>query len=314
MNFIEKKHILTVAKLTVTIILFYLIINNIDFQKTLVILDNFDVLYFLWAIGLLLLQIIIATFRWRIVLEELNVKLSLTRVLSFLWIGLFFNQALPSSVGGDAFRGYCIYKNGYSISKSSIGVLLDRLFGMVGLLILTVASIPLMFNMIDNQEVQWGSIIVIISVFVVIATSLLLDLLPKKIAHFKIIKGFFAFSKEGRRQIFSLYPGAILILISIVIHFMSIAAMITLGEGLGLNVVWYNMLFIVAFVTLSSAVPISIAGWGVREGIMVVGLGYLGVIPEQALVLSILYGVLMLTSSLPGLIIRYINDHSTNEK
>jgi glycosyltransferase 2 family protein len=313
-NSIEKKHILIVVKLTVTIILFYLIIKNIDFQKILVILDNFDALYFLWAMGLLLFQIIIATFRWRIVLEELSVKFSLTRVLSFLWVGLFFNQALPSSVGGDAFRGYCIYKNGYSIRKSSIGVLLDRLFGMVGLLLLTVASLPLMFNMVDSKEVQWGSIIVILSAFVVIAAALLLDLLPKQIAHFKIIKGFFAFSKEGRRQIFSFYPGAILILISIVIHFMSIVAMITLGEGLDLNVAWYNMLFIVAFVTLLSAVPISIAGWGVREGIMVVGLGYLGVVPEQALVLSILYGVLMLAFSLPGLIIWYISDYLTNEK
>jgi hypothetical protein len=70
----------------------------------------------------------------------------------------------------------------------------------------------------------------------------------------------------------------------------------------------------VAFVTLLTAAPISIAGWGVREGIMVVGLGYLGVIPEQALVLSILYGVLMLASSLPGLIIWYISDYSINGK
>jgi hypothetical protein len=83
---------------------------------------------------------------------------------------------------------------------------------------------------------------------------------------------------------------------------------------MSLDLEWHNMLFIVPFVTLASAIPISIAGWGVREGIMVVSLGYLGVVPEQALVLSILYGVLMLVSSIPGLIIWLKGDYSTNNK
>jgi len=47
-------------------------------------------------------------------------------------------------------------------------------------------------------------------------------------------------------------------------------------------------------------IPISIAGWGVREGGMIVGLGYLGVVPEEALVLSILYGFSTLLIALPG--------------
>jgi uncharacterized membrane protein YbhN (UPF0104 family) len=51
---------------------------------------------------------------------------------------------------------------------------------------------------------------------------------------------------------------------------------------------------------LIMVIPISIAGWGVREGVMVVGFGYLGVAPEAALALSILYGLLMLVVALPG--------------
>jgi len=50
-------------------------------------------------------------------------------------------------------------------------------------------------------------------------------------------------------------------------------------------------------------VPISIAGWGVREGIMVVGFGYLGVASEASLALSILYGLSILVVALPGGII-----------
>ena len=314
MNFAHKSHILIIVKFIVTMALLLLIAQNVELQRIFTILDDFDTVFFLLAVVILLLQTMIATIRWRIVLSEIKVEFSFTRVLSFLWIGLFFNQALPSSVGGDAFRGYCVYKNGYSIGKSSLGVLLDRMFGMVGLVVLIVVSLPLMFDLINDKDVQWGVFFVIMSVFAAISSSLMLDLLPKKMAHSRIIQGLFAFSKEGRRQILTIYPGVMLLVVSIVIHSISIIAVVVLSIGMSLDLEWHSMLFIVPFVTLASAIPISIAGWGVREGIMVVSLGYLGVAPEQALVLSILYGVLMLVSSIPGLIIWLKGDYSSSNK
>jgi hypothetical protein len=70
--------------------------------------------------------------------------------------------------------------------------------------------------------------------------------------------------------------------------------------GLGLSIEWGGFLLMVPLVGLMMVVPISIAGWGVREGVMVVGFGYLGVAPEAALALSILYGLLILAIALPG--------------
>jgi uncharacterized membrane protein YbhN (UPF0104 family) len=61
-------------------------------------------------------------------------------------------------------------------------------------------------------------------------------------------------------------------------------------------------------------IPISIAGWGVREGIMVMGFGYLGVPPEQALALSILYGLLLLVVAIPGVIIWFLSGHLTSNQ
>jgi uncharacterized membrane protein YbhN (UPF0104 family) len=85
-----------------------------------------------------------------------------------------------------------------------------------------------------------------------------------------------------------------------VIHLFSVIAVIVIVEGLGVNLSWGGTMLIIPFITLLMVVPISIAGWGVREGGMVVGLGYLGVVPEEALVLSILYGFSMLLIALPG--------------
>ena len=55
--------------------------------------------------------------------------------------------------------------------------------------------------------------------------------------------------------------------------------------------------------------PISISGWGIRETILIVGLGLLGISKEQAITLSILYGVLLILSSLPGLLTWFSNIH-----
>ena len=55
-------------------------------------------------------------------------------------------------------------------------------------------------------------------------------------------------------------------------------------------------------ITLLSAVPISIAGWGVREGVMVGALSMVGIGTEHALALSVLLGVAMLGNGLVGLL------------
>jgi uncharacterized membrane protein YbhN (UPF0104 family) len=69
---------------------------------------------------------------------------------------------------------------------------------------------------------------------------------------------------------------------------------------MSLDVDYLGFFLIIPIVILFSLIPISIAGWGVRESIMVVGFGYLSVPAEQALALSILYGFLMIIVALPG--------------
>ena len=101
----------------------------------------------------------------------------------------------------------------------------------------------------------------------------------------------------------------LLLLLSISIHTFSIVAVLILSEGLGLEISWLGIVLVVPLATLFMLIPISIAGWGVREGVMIVGLGYLNVLPEQALALSILYGLLMLITALPGGIIWLFSSH-----
>jgi len=90
-----KKRIFIAFKIILSIALFVLILNNLDFSGTAKLLRNMDINFFLIALLIFVFQTIMASIRWKMVLDNFNLKLSNTAILRYLWIGLFFNQALP---------------------------------------------------------------------------------------------------------------------------------------------------------------------------------------------------------------------------
>lgn len=66
-------------------------------------------------------------------------------------------------------------------------------------------------------------------------------------------------------------------------------------------------------VNLLQALPISIAGWGVREGSFVAGFGLFGIPSKDALLLSILFGFILLLASAPGSVLWLLQKRQANE-
>ena len=292
-----NKKIAILLKVIVSLGLITLLVNQVDFNKIVNILKNVDITMIIYALILLIIQVFIATTRWQSVLKCQKIMLDYKNTLQILWSGLFFNQAMPSSVGGDVIRGYYLKKQGMTLGRATIGVLMDRLFGMIGLVLLVLASLPLLFELVDDPIARTGVLFIAVGISLALLFIFFTDKLPGNFSHFKIIKGLYSLSREGRHCISN---GVIILLISILIHLISVIVVMIIATGLGINVEWSGFLLIIPLVTLMMVVPISIAGWGVREGVMVVGFGYLGVVPEAALALSILYGLLMLVVALPG--------------
>jgi len=77
-------------------------------------------------------------------------------------------------------------------------------------------------------------------------------------------------------------------------------AVFLMAMSLGLEVTWLDCLILVPPVILVTTLPISIAGWGVREGAMVTAFGLVGVPAEGALVLSLMFGLWGIVMGLPG--------------
>ena len=90
--------------------------------------------------------------------------------------------------------------------------------------------------------------------------------------------------------------------LAIIVHTLSAVAMVVLASGLGLPLTLLDCVLLIPPITLLAAVPVSISGWGVREGVMVGALSLLGIRPEPALALSILLGFGVLANGLIGLL------------
>lgn len=83
-----------------------------------------------------------------------------------------------------------------------------------------------------------------------------------------------------------------LIATSLPIHFITVAMVWCCAQSVAAPVGFAEVLFVLPPVLLIATVPISIAGWGVRESSMVVAFGYAGLAQSDGLTLSILFGLL----------------------
>ena len=284
-------------KAGITLGLFYALVMQIDLNATVGLMAATDWRSVLGIVGVMVLQVIVAVFRWYRIMISKGVQISVRRSARYFWLGLFFNQLLPSSIGGDAIRGYCLVRDGQSVGRATLSVLLDRILGMAGLVVLIALAIPYAMNLIKNPEMQWGmmsALLVVIAGFIAI---LFIDIFTRRFSSWRVMKGLTTLASDAR-QLLGSRQG----LFSVLIHILSIVVVGMLSSALSIKVDWIALTIIVPITTLLITIPLSIAGWGVREGVMVVGLGYVGIAPEEALALSILYGLLTLVVALPGVL------------
>jgi len=88
--------------------------------------------------------------------------------------------------------------------------------------------------------------------------------------------------------------------LAISIHLTAVGLVILLASAMDIRLDLLAALVLVLPVILIIMIPVSIAGWGVREGAMVVALAQAGVAAPDALAISIAYGLAGLAASLPG--------------
>src|SRR5204863_1917373 len=102
------------------------------------------------AIATTLLQIFFGVLRWRVISAECGAPVGLTQAMRYNLIGAFFNQTLPSSIGGDAVRLWMVARAGAGWRAATYSIFVDRAIGLIALAVLIVASLPWSYRLISD--------------------------------------------------------------------------------------------------------------------------------------------------------------------
>jgi len=281
------KVLVTLAKFAVSIGILVLLLRAQDLSSLQADLLAVRLDMLALAVLLLFAQTFVLCHRWILILRAMKVPLDWLPGWRILMVSTFFNQVLPA--GGDAVRIWMLRRHGVQWSPTISSIVADRFLALLALGAVILAGMPFLLQRISDNSLLFAIVIVLaIACFGLIAL-LTLDRWPPRILA-ALPTGIVQFTMLIRAPLAAEGRGT-LMAAAVVIHLMTVAACYVLAIGLDARLSALNAFVLVPLVILSSAVPISIGGWGVREGAMVAALGLAGIASDKALAISVLLGL-----------------------
>jgi uncharacterized membrane protein YbhN (UPF0104 family) len=302
------------AKTAVSGALIWYLVSSIDLAESAERLAQFDAGWGVLALAVLALAFVVGALRWRVFARRLNIALTIGAALRLSLIGQFFGQVLPAGVGGDAVRAWLLVRRGADVGPSVGSIVLDRLAGLAALLFMIALSLPETLTLVDDANTRWGLGLLLVIGVAGIAILFGLSYLPHAIARWRRVRILADTIREARRAGLSPRPASSAVGLSLFGHVLSVLTVFLIAKGLGLTIAPLACLVLVPPVMLVAILPISVAGWGVREGAMVAALGFAGIAAGDALAISILFGLGVLAISLTGSVLWLAQGRETRRK
>ncbi len=307
--FLNKKKIVFLIKFLISISLLAFLLKKTGLDIFLQSFASINLELCLLSVMLYIGSQYLSSFRWKILLMPHNITITTPKLFSFYLVGMFFNNFLPSSIGGDAIKGYDLYRYSKKGRESFTTVFLERYIGLAAMLLIGLVSLVFIYPLPEDSLVK--ILILGISTIFIVATiivtnsrvkNLTINLVSKlKIKKLEkvIFKVYETFGKYKNHK--SSFRDAVFL--SIIIQVMNIVVYIILSNALNIKVPWGYFFLFFPITTAISMLPISINGLGIREGINVYLFTQVGVANSQALSLSLSWFLMVMVISLLGAII-----------
>jgi uncharacterized protein (TIRG00374 family) len=296
--------------------------------RLLQVFSSINPLIFAATLGMFTIGHIVVGLRWWLLLRAQTIVIRPATAVRLYFLGWFYNNFMPSSVGGDLIRAWYVTRHTHKKLEAVLSVFVDRAIGLLTTLIIAAFFYTLFLRgrglSLDKPAASLGSLtrhwpVLLAAVLIILA--LLLVLYAIKPGRQLLQKIWSAL----RRRILSavtktknaviLYckkPLAILqvFALTVFVQLFTITGFWLLGRNLGIqaSIKYYYVFFTLVWVI--GAIPVSIGGAIVMEG----SLAYLfaqfaGVEPETALALALCQRLVWMITSLPGAVIHIVGAH-----
>jgi uncharacterized protein (TIRG00374 family) len=300
---LTRRSLSFLAKAAISVTLLYFCLRTVDFAVLAQRLSRLDFRWVTFVLAALALQTVASTIRWQQIVLQCGAPLNFGRALYYMMVAAFFNQMLPSTVGGDAARVYLFARDSANLRIASYSVLVDRGIGLFFLVILVAVCLPWSLALIKDQLGRISLLVIGIGGVAAGLVFAMLAFIPKTLAErWWVIRHITGVAKVSVQLCRPARTALTISFLSIFIHLLTVMAAWAAAKSIASPLSFADALFLVPPVMLISVVPISIAGWGVREGVMVVAFGYAGLHQSDGLIVSLLIGLGMLTLGVLGAI------------
>ncbi len=305
------------AKAAASLGLLWLALRGIDFGAVWTALGNVEARWLIVAPLALTFGALVSGVRWHVLLRAHAVPVPLRRATALVLISNFFNSGLPSTFGGDAARIYYATKGagakaGAVLPAVTATILLDRFAGLACVMLVTVAVTLLApYGLEFTPLWRTASLALGLGVaggFVFLA---LINVVPRPASWTARAAGGSGWTAAIVDTLAAIAALRVSVAATGVATVVSIPVVVSVGvalaalsaatgpEGaLGLG----RAVAIAGPLVLATSVPISFAGWGVREVLLVQLFPLLGLPAEAGLITSVLFGLSVFVAGTPGLV------------
>ena len=286
-------------KIVFSFVMLGLLIHAVHIKTILPYFKNIRFFDFAIAILWITFASLLGAWRWSCIMTTLGAPWLPVFYFKTHFKGILFNQVLPSSIGGDGYRILETTKLQLSRRLAITGVLADRVIGFSGLVTIAVACLYFAHHVFPAHLFMIVTILVAGCVCAIIGITLL-HYLRHPFTE-KIGRWLYHLSETLNNAVRSPLDGLFKLGLSIGTNLSTALSFYFLARALNIDAHVMQFLIIIPYVLLIIMIPISMAGWGLREGAMIALGGVIGLPHGGALAISLLGGLVLILNSLPGL-------------
>lgn len=283
----RKKCLQLIMRIVVSGGAFYFIFKNVDFASLRANLSQANVWFLLFSFACILSNYGFSSLRWQALAAVKGIIAPLTEFIRLYFIGAFFNNFLPTSVGGDVVKAYKLTGATDKKVDAVSSVFIERLAGVSVLALVSWSGFIYYFQ----------NLALVVSLFLAVAVVVGFWLAPRIAQLHPLLNDFYSsvISYKDEKAVL-LRAG----LISLIVQLCAVSTQYLVFLALGIAVPFTYCVFVIPLITLATMLPISINGLGVQDGLYVFFFERVGVASEQAIAVSLTYHGLRLLSSLIG--------------
>lgn len=292
---------LRIGQLAFTAVLIVLLWTAADGPEIVRTLSGANLVWLFAAVGALICQTVLSAWRWKITAAELGQALSLRLAVREYFIGQAVNQALPGGVIGDAARAVRA-RSEVGLALSGFAVGLERLAGQIAMFVTFTCAFAVTYLL--EGGLDWPpryaaaiGLTIGLVIFAVVCGAILrrrTSLLNKTVLRWlDMAMGVLASRRVLPAQI----------TLGIIITLCNIAAFGFCAWAVGVPLSIGPLFAIVPLILFSMLIPLTVSGWGIREGSAALLLPLAGASVSEAVAASVLFGIAMLLAIIPSFII-----------